>query len=199
MNIIVIGINHKTASVDVREKVVFSTEEIKSCLNDLVNGELLTEAVLLSTCNRTELYGILPHASSDISPITAYLNACKGVDCFKGEYLYIYRGEKAIAHLFGVISGIDSMIVGEPQIFGQVKEAYKLAVEVNATKLFFNKLFHTAFHVGKRVRTEASIGVGGVSVSYVAVEFAQRLFKDLKTRNVLLIGAERPVNLPCFI
>lgn len=189
MNIIVIGINHKTAPVDIREKVVFSSEEIKSCLSDLINGELLTEAVLLSTCNRTELYGILPHGSGDISHITAYLNAVKGVDYFKGEYIYIYRGERAITHLYGVISGIDSMIVGEPQIFGQVKEAYKLAVEANATKIFFNKLFHTAFHVGKRVRTEASIGVGGVSVSYVAVELALRLFKDLKSHNVLLIGA----------
>ena len=190
MDFIVIGINHITAPIEIREKVVFSDDEVQEVLGILKNNGILSEGMIVSTCNRTELYGVSFKDNNIEEYIRNFLNEFKGVDYFTREdYFYVYKEQNVVRHLFRVTGGLDSMVVGEPQIFGQIKDAYSLSCKCKANNIFINKLLHWSFRVGKRIRSETNIGIGAVSVSLAAVELAQKIFKDLNNRKVFLIGA----------
>jgi glutamyl-tRNA reductase len=189
MRLFAVGISHRTAPVELRESVDFARRGVDSALAALAERNLAREAVVLSTCNRAEIYA---SAESD-----AVAEACGR---FIGEYngipwetvaphIVIYQGAQAADHLFRVAAGLDSLVVGEPQILGQVKSAYAAASEVKSTGALTNRLFTTAFSVGKRVRTETHLGEGAVSVSYAAIALARKIFRDLKGLNVLILGA----------
>lgn len=190
MDLIVVGMNHLTAPVEVREKVAFSDEQAKRVLTLIKSEGVLYESMILSTCNRTEVYGIASPEKSPEDYIRNLINKVKQVDYFSiQDYYYVYSGKDAVAHLFRVISGLDSMVVGETQIIGQVKNAYTISCKAKTNDIFINKLLHNAFRVSKRVRNETSIGEGAVSVSLAACELAQKIFTELGNRKALLIGA----------
>ena len=190
MEIVVIGLNHKTAAVELRERLAgFLTQNGPV---PLANNELpgLTETVLLTTCNRVELLFISEEPDRNISELLGYWagGIQKNPSDFSRE-VYILRADKAIQHLFRVAASLDSMIIGEPQILGQIKEAYHEAVRHHNTGVILNRLLHKTFSVAKRVRTETGIAGHAVSVSFAAVELAKKIFQDLSGKNVLLIGA----------
>lgn len=186
----VIGVSHKTAPVEVREKVSFDAASCGSVLDGICSVEGIREGVVVSTCNRTEIYAVIEGSTDDIRErIERFLLDTTEIDPEALACFYHHRGEKAIEHLFRVASGLDSMILGEPQIFGQVKEAYASACDLNCTGPALNRLFHTAFRVGKRIRNMTAIGEGAVSVSFAAVEMARHVFGDLRGHAVLLVGA----------
>ena len=185
-----LGISHKTAPVEIREKLSFDSERLSAVLRELHLLEGIRACVALSTCNRTEIYATLkePYAQSQ-REIAEYLFSLSGTEDDISGYVYSKEGAPVIEHLFRVVSGLDSMIVGEPQIFGQVKNAYSAAYDSGTTGTSINRLFHHAFQVGKLIRNTTSIGEGAVSVSFAAVELARKLFGSLEGRTVLLIGA----------
>lgn len=189
MNLLAVGISHNSASLDIREKMWMSTEEIKEALRQ-IKGKLAEEAMLVSTCNRTELYCITPETRLDDSSLKRFLIDFKGVNGAVGEeHFYGMFSGGAVNHLFKVAAGIDSMVIGDIQILNQVKEAFALASEVGTLGPLMNRLMQSALHVGKRVRTETTICEGAVSVSYAAVELAGKIFADLSKKTALLIGA----------
>jgi glutamyl-tRNA reductase len=190
MNLIIVGLSHKTAPVEIREKLSFPTEVLNDALTTLLNSYGVNEGVIISTCNRVEVVA----AATDIE------KGAWGVKRFLAEYhkipfesleehLYLYTSEEAMRHLFRVSSGLDSMVLGEPQILGQVKDAYSHALEHNAAGVIINKLFHKNFSVAKRIRTETNIGSSAVSISYAAVELAKKIFGSLDGKGAMLIGA----------
>lgn len=190
MNLFAVGISHHTASVEVREKMWLSEAEVRRALAEL-KQRYFSECVLVSTCNRTELYGIPSSGQPiDVSALAAFLidfkNASSLVhpDHFRSEV-----SETAVHQLFRVASGIDSMVIGDIQILNQVKEAFSASREANAMGPIMNRLMQATLHVGKRVRSETMICEGAVSVSYAAVELASKIFADLARKSVLLIGA----------
>lgn len=188
--IVLLGLNHKTAPLEVRERLSFPTEEdLRKGLNTLKSSPI-EEGVILSTCNRVELYAVLGPSADRRDLLEGVLSRMKGVprEHFSA-CLYYKEGEEAVRHLFSVASSLDSMVIGEPQILGQIKEAYGLAKEVGTVGFLLHRLFQRAFFVGKRVRRETLIGDGAVSVSFVAVELAKRIFGDLRGKKVLVIGA----------
>jgi len=189
MNLLSIGISHHTAGVDVRERVWLSVEETKEALADLTK-RYFNECILISTCNRTELYGMAPDGRVDESELKKFLiDFKKAHPVVRPEH---FRGDSAsgaVNHLFHVAAGIDSMVIGDIQILSQVKEAFQISREMNALGPVMNRLMQSALHVGKRVRTETAICEGAVSVSYAAVELANKIFEDLSKKSVLLIGA----------
>jgi glutamyl-tRNA reductase len=191
MDLIVIGVNHKTAPIEFREKVSFSQSEILSALKEIKKENSLKESLILSTCNRTEIYGCInTNRINGEKYIKNFIMNFKKIDIStNNQYFYTFNSEDAVRHLFKVASGLDSMIVGESQILRQVKEAYALSCEAKANGIIINKLLHWTFRVGKRARTETEIGIGAVSVSSAATELAQKIFKDLSKRAALLIGA----------
>lgn len=188
-NIILIGANHKTAPVELREKLSFSTEETIAALEFLKQDKAIKEALLFSTCNRTEVVYI-PENGDQADKIIALISDFKKLDVaeFKTA-LYIYRGDDAIRHLFRVASSLDSMMVGEPQILGQIKQAYRVAVGNKSSGVLLNRLMHKSFSVAKKVRKETGIGDNAVSISYAAIELANKIFSDLSRKTVLLLGA----------
>lgn len=190
MNFVVVGLNHKTTPVEIRELLSFSEEETEKLLTSLKNDNFLSEASLLSTCNRTELYCIANEAinGNPIINIQDVLTFTKNITIDK-KYFYSFCNIEAIRHLFKVSAGLESMIVGEAQILGQVKDAYRISCNAGKNGAYLNKIFHTAFKVGKRARTETNIGVGAVSISLAAVELAQKIFQDMSHLSALLIGA----------
>ncbi|MBI4810214.1 MAG: glutamyl-tRNA reductase [Ignavibacteriales bacterium] len=188
MNIFCLGINHRTAPIEVREKLWFSSTELPFVLSDLKEKHF-RELVLVSTCNRTELYFVSEQITNNDS-LWKILSAQKNVENdVHGSHFYLLTSLSAVKHLFGVTSGIDSMVLGDVQILNQMKEAFSLAQQNQATGLLLNRLFTTAFRVGKRARTETEIGEGAVSVSYAAAELASKIFEDLTKHTALLIGA----------
>lgn len=190
MQIIVLGLSHKTAPIEVREKISFPAESQAAHLDRLRLYPSLAEAVILSTCNRTEIYCVAESVDSGREEIASFLAEVGGIKKAELEkHLYSYTLDKAIHHLYRVVSSLDSMVLGEAQIQGQIKEAYMLSLEAEATGVIFNKLFENAIRVGKRARSETAIGESAVSVSSVAVELAMNVFEDLKGRTVLIIGA----------
>ena len=190
MDLIVVGMNHTTAPVEVREGAVFSDEEAGRTLSLMKEDNVLFESMILSTCNRTEVYGVGSSENILEEYICKLLNKIKDIEHFNNlRYYYVHRGKDTVRHLFRVVSGLDSMVIGETQIFGQVKDAYKLSYECKTTGIFLNKIMHWAFRTGKRVRSETSMGTGAVSVSLAGCELAQKIFTDLSKRKVLLIGA----------
>ena len=210
MQLVVLGLNHKTAPVEVREQFAMSKEAIRNGLRHLSEYELLDEAVVLSTCNRSEIYACvgsgealaccdgsyemdetLDEALAGMKQFFFDLAGCGGT-----EYLYHYEGEDCIRHLFEVSSSLDSLVLGEGQILSQVKHAYAIAREADSTSTVMNTLFHRAIAVGKRVRTETRIAFSPVSVSYAAVELARTKFDgNLSSSNVLIYGAGKMAEL----
>jgi glutamyl-tRNA reductase len=189
MHIVVFGLNHNTAPVDVREKLSVSDESLPALLHKIHAGHV-KEAVLLSTCNRTEVYFCAEDRDSAIHEIRDVLFDHSGIKRDRlDNYAYLFSDEEAYKHLFLVASGLDSMVVGEPQILGQVKDAYRLATVHSSTGYFLDKAFHKTFNVAKRIRTETKIGYNPVSISSMAVELSKKIFGDLNQKKILVIGA----------
>jgi len=191
MEIAVVGINHKTALVDIRERLAFDAESTVLAIKLLKDRFTDGEFVLLSTCNRVEIYCALKK-NDDLRPdeLGRFLGDFHNVDF--AEYqnsLYTYHGEEAVRHLLGVASSLDSMVVGEPQISAQVKESYRLACTAGCTGKVLNKLFHCAFKTSKNIYTTTSITNRRVSVAGVAVELARQLFEDTKAAKIVVLGA----------
>ncbi len=196
MEIIVIGLNHKTASIEIRERLAFQESEIEEALRQIKAIPSIREAILLSTCNRVELYATCKEVEEAVQELKEFLSQFHQFPLERFEKnLYLLMGKEAVRHIFRVASSLDSMVVGEPQILGQIKEAYQKANESNASGVVLHRLLHRAFHVAKRVRTETKISNSAVSVSSVAVELAQRIFGTLEDRVVFLIGAGEMIEL----
>jgi len=189
MNLLSIGISHHTASVDIRERMWFTEEETRAALRSL-QERLFAECLVVSTCNRTEVYGITLGAQVDEGALTDLVIDMKGARGAVNRDHFVGRLSGAAVHqLFKVASGVDSMIIGDVQILNQIKEAFALSQEMNAVGPVLHRLMQSTLHVGKRVRTETSIVEGAVSVSYAAVELAGKIFADLSKKSALLVGA----------
>jgi glutamyl-tRNA reductase len=186
-----VGLNHKTAPVEIREKFVFDEKDIVNFIYRAKEENESTELVVLSTCNRTEVYFNLTKDCDfrNFSYILKKLGEFKKIKKEINPYFYTLGGREAVEHLFKVAAGLDSMVLGENQVLGQVKEAYRISASRKYTGSVLNKLFHRAFEVGKKVRTDTEINKGASSVSYAAVELASKIFSDLKMHPVLLNGA----------
>jgi glutamyl-tRNA reductase len=191
-DIYLLGLNHKTADVEVREKFALSD----CCGREAPPIALkhpLREIMVLSTCNRVEILAVGDCGCKDPDPVSVVLEqwaALRGQDVSElRPYVYAHQGMDAVRHLFCVASSLDSMVVGEPQILGQIKQAYAHSVKQNTTKVILNRLLHKAFSVAKRVRTETDIGSSAVSISYAAVELAKRIFGDMSENAAMLVGA----------
>ncbi len=190
MNLIIVGLNHKTSPVEIREKLSFPADTISEPLIKLTNHYGLNEAVVLSTCNRVEVLAITGDMEKGVWQVKRFLSDYHNIPLEKlDEHLYSHCGEEAVKHLFRVASGLDSMVMGEPQILGQVKDSYGYAVQHNTAGVVVNKLYHKAFQVAKRIRTETKIGESAVSISFAAVELARKIFGNLTGHNVMLLGA----------
>jgi glutamyl-tRNA reductase len=190
MELIVIGLNHKTASIDLRERMAFAGDHMEGALHQVKSLPSLRENMILSTCNRVEIYAAVRETEKAILDLKHFLSQYHALPLKEFEKnLYSLIGEDAVKHVFRVASSLDSMVVGEPQILGQIKSAYEIAVESKTSGLILHRLLHRAFHVAKKVRTETKIGDSAVSVSSVAVELAQKIFETLEEKTVLLIGA----------
>jgi glutamyl-tRNA reductase len=186
--IILLGVNHKTTPVEIRERMALS-DGYEQPLTALKKIEACRECYLLSTCNRVELLLVAEPSSQLIDEVLAFLFGDRISKEQCREYLYIHYDREAIHHLFMVAASLDSMIVGEAQILGQLKEAYRYAAQFGCTGPLLNRLLHKAFSVAKRVRTETAIGSSAVSISYAAVQLARKIFGNLRDKKVLLIGA----------
>ncbi|MCX7857212.1 MAG: glutamyl-tRNA reductase [Deltaproteobacteria bacterium] len=189
MHILVFGLNHKTAPLEIREKFYISEEKIGEFIT-YVKEKGIKEFVILSTCNRTEFYLFSETPDLDLKNLEkALLEHLNIKHNWVKEYTYTLHDEDAYRHLLSVASGLDSMVIGEPQILGQVKDAYRAATFYNSTGLLSNRIFHRAFNVAKKIRTETKIGYNPVSISSMAVEMAKRIFGDLREKKILTIGA----------
>ena len=190
MNIIVVGLSHKTAPVQVREKVAFAPTQMDKPLHQLVAIPDVTEAIIVSTCNRVEIYACTRDIAGGIARVKRFLADYHSFPLESLEpHLYSHHGEDAIRHVFRVAASLDSMVVGEPQILGQIKTAYGYAAEFKSSGIILNRFLHKAFSVAKRVRTETKIASSAVSVAFAAVELAKKIFNDLSDKTVMLIGA----------
>lgn len=192
----VVGLSWRTAPVSVREKLAFHDEEIAGCLKALAEHELLDEVAILSTCNRVEIYGCTSRSapassvSQAASQVRAYFGQSRAFPAEKlAEVLYEHQDKDAIRHIFQVAAALDSMVVGESQILGQLKAAYGAASQHNTIGVMLGRCLERAFGVAKRVRTETGISRGAANVSSVAVELAKRVFGDLAGKNILVVGA----------
>jgi glutamyl-tRNA reductase len=189
MRLLAVGLSHRTAPVELRESVDFGRSGLDTALHALGAHGGSQEAVVLSTCNRAEIYAVGESDAAGDALRRFFCDYHKVDSSRLAEHLYCHRGIDAARHLFRVAAGLDSLVVGEPQILGQVKAAYATASELQFTGTVTHRLFHTAFAVGKRVRSETGLGEGAVSVSYAAIELARKIFGDLAGRNVLILGA----------
>lgn len=197
MALIILGINHNSAPVEVREKLAFDPKHLRDAAED-VFGRMpeIDEKVILSTCNRVEVYAHVEDVEKGFDAIRRFLYGYHEIESGTLEkYFYSYSSDEVVEHLFNVSASLDSMVVGEPQILGQVKEAYQFAREVKATGRILNQLFEKAFNVAKRIRSETAIAENAVSISYAAVELAVKIFGHLDGRVVLLIGAGEMIEL----
>ncbi|HEX8721933.1 MAG TPA: glutamyl-tRNA reductase [Pyrinomonadaceae bacterium] len=192
MSIVLVGLNHKTAPVEVRERLAFSDEACAAGLRALVDGELVREGLIVSTCNRVEILAASPgrKGADAVGRLSEFLSRVRSVpvELFSG-HIYTHADEAAVRHVFRVASSLDSMVVGEPQVLGQVRHAYSLAVEAGTAGRVLHKLVHHALRVAKRVRSETGIAASAVSISYTAVELGRKIFGSLKGATVLLVGA----------
>jgi glutamyl-tRNA reductase len=189
MRLFVVGLSHRTAPVALRERVDFARGGLDAALQALSACGACRESVVLSTCNRAEIYAV-GDGEEDAQAVSRFFSEYHHLDHEQvAEHLYIFNGAEAARHLFRVSAGLDSLVVGEPQILGQVKAAYATASELPFTGPLLNRLFHSAFGVGKRVRSETGLGEGAVSVSYAAISLARKIFGDLSGLGVLVLGA----------
>jgi glutamyl-tRNA reductase len=190
MKVFIVGLNHKVADVDVREKLAFSGEKLEKGLLLLRELPEVQEAIILSTCNRVELYANVTDAEKASDSVKTFLSQFHDISRSSLERsLYIYDDVMAVKHIFRVASSLDSMVVGEPQILGQLKDAYELALSKKTTGILLNKLIKKAISVAKRVRTETRIAENAVSISFAAVELAKKIFTDLSKKVCMLLGA----------
>jgi glutamyl-tRNA reductase len=195
MPFVVIGINHRTAPVDIREKVVFASEELSEALRELVAVAGVRESLIVSTCNRTELYCF---SDGGPEPLAQWLAAWHDLAAHNldiHQSLYRLTGTAAVEHLFAVACGLDSLVLGEPQILGQLKDAYRAALDEGVTGPYLNRLLQTAFSVAKRVRTQTRIGANAVSVASAAVSLARTVFERFEQHTALLVGAGETIAL----
>jgi glutamyl-tRNA reductase len=189
MHILVLGLSHRTAPVDLRERVDFKGQ-VEAALGALASRGSTHEAVVLSTCNRAEVYAASSDVGATRADLVSFMSDFHGVDYANlAPHLYDLVDLDSVRHLFRVAAGLDSLVVGEPQILGQLKDAHALATGAHTAGPILNRLFHASFAAGKRVRTETGLGSGAVSVSFAAVALARKIFGDLKNRSVLVIGA----------
>lgn len=190
LDIVLLGLNHKTAPVELRENLAFSKDETSAALKALQESPALSEAILISTCNRVELLMATEDKPNAMDAVKLLLADFKKLPVPDFENaLYIHDGDDAVRHIFRVASSLDSMVVGEPQILGQIKEAYQTATINKTSGVLLNKLLHRTFFVAKRVRNETGIGDHAVSISYAAIELGRKIFGTLEGKKVLLIGA----------
>jgi len=191
MEIVLVGLNHRTAPVEVRERVSFTVEQARRAAEELRTRGILEETLVLSTCNRSEVYGVPPETSHECAPgLSTFLSEFHSVrpDVLNGS-LYHHYDREAVQHLFRVAAGLDSMMLGEAEILGQVREAYRAAHEQGATGPVLNRLFQGALEVGKRVRSETELGTRPMSVASAGVKLAERIFGKLHDRSALVLGA----------
>jgi len=189
VNLILVGVNHKTTPVEIREKLAFTKGKIEESVDHLFNLPDIIEHTILSTCNRVEIYARANCQDSAIKSIKQFICDFHELSLVELEgHFYSYRNKEAVEHLFRVSSSLDSMILGEAQILGQVKEAYSLARDLRSTGLVLNQLFEKAFSIAKKVREETGIAERSVSISSAAVELAQKIFDDLENHTVMLVG-----------
>lgn len=191
MHLVVIGLNHETAPIDLREKLRIPEAGLRAALSDLIAQEGVRECLILSTCNRTEIYACTPTRAGDEVVCGWLAEYCGMAPEAIAGHLYSRAGHKAAEHLFRVAAGIDSLVTGEAQILGQVRYAYGAASDGGFTGSILNALFQQAIAVGKRARTETEIGSGAFSVSSVAVQLAKSIFGELTGRTVLIVGASK--------
>jgi len=191
MEIVLVGLNHRTAPVEVRERVSFTAEQARRASEELRSKGILEETLVLSTCNRSEVYGVPPETSRESAPgLSTFLSEFHSVRLdVLGTSLYHHYDREAVRHLFRVAAGLDSMMLGEAEILGQVREAYRLAHEQGATGPVLNRLFQSALEVGKRVRAETELGARPMSVASAGVKLAERIFGKLHDRCALILGA----------
>ena len=192
MSILLVGVNHKTAPVEIRERLAFNDEACANGLRHLVDGDVVREGLIVSTCNRVEILSATPSDQVEFGAgrLTQFLDTSGRLPTgFLDKHLYRHTNEDAVRHLFRVASSLDSMVVGEPQVLGQVRHAYSLAVEAGTAGRVLNRLVHHTFRVAKRVRNETGIAANAVSISYMAVELGKKIFDSLKGSTVMLIGA----------
>jgi glutamyl-tRNA reductase len=191
MEIVLIGLNHRTAPVELRERVSFTTDQAQQAAEELRSKGVLSETLVLSTCNRSELYGVPPESAEDSAgAMELFLATFHQVELVAlGSSLYRRRDREAVRHLFRVSAGIDSMLLGEAEILGQVRDAYQIAVDHGATGPVLNRMFQAALEVGKRARSETDIGKRPVSVAFAGVKLAEQIFGSLKGHSALILGA----------
>lgn len=198
MSLLAFGINHKTAPVEIRERVAFTPEQLDGAFQQLRQHPQISEVAVVSTCNRTELYCVVDSDvhGQDTTPVLEWMSQFHNLDLTDlARYSYEYVNEDAARHLMRVSCGLDSMVLGEPQILGQIKDAYLNAQDKGLVGRELNPLFQQSFAVAKQVRTQTSIGENPVSVAYAAVSMAQRIFSDLSKSQALLIGAGETIEL----
>lgn len=194
MTILAVGLNHKTAPVEIRERIAFGPDILVGALRSLTDHRQIDEGLILSTCNRTEIYCTVDSEGSDL--VANWLGRFHGLDQERIEpYLYSRLDGDAVAHLLRVSSGLDSMVLGEPQILGQVKTAFQAASDSGATGKLLGRLFQHAFAVAKQIRTDTAIGNSPVSVAFAAVSLARQIFSDLSDQTALLVGAGETIEL----
>jgi len=191
MEIVLVGLNHRTASVEVRERVSFTNEQARRAADELRSRGILEETLVLSTCNRSEVYGVPPESSHECAPgLSSFLSEFHSVrPDILSVSLYHHYDREAVRHLFRVSAGLDSMLLGEAEILGQVREAYRFAHEQGATGPVLNRLFQGALEVGKRVRSETELGTRPMSVAAAGVKLAERIFGKMSERRALVVGA----------
>ena len=189
-DIVLLGLNHKTAPVELRELLAFSKQEAVAVLEGLQKCPDINEVMLISTCNRVEVLLTTSSSINAVNSVKTYISEFKKIPISKFENaLYMHDGEEAVRHIFRVASSLDSMMVGEPQILGQIKDAYLTTILKKTSGVILNRLLHKTFFVAKRVRSETGIGDHAVSISYAAIELARKIFGNLEGKKVLLVGA----------
>jgi glutamyl-tRNA reductase len=194
MKLLALGLNHKTAPIEVRERLAFGPDIIAGALRDLRGHDGVHEAVIVSTCNRTELYCAIGDGGEET--VRHWLGGFHGIEYERvNPFLYAHAGKDAVIHLLRVSSGLDSLVLGEPQILGQVKSAFQTSCDCSATGKLLGRLFQHAFSVAKTVRTDTAIGNSPVSVAFAAVSLARQIFSDLSQQTALLIGAGETIEL----
>jgi glutamyl-tRNA reductase len=188
-SLVMVGVNHKTTPVEIREKLAFSQGEIEESLERITQIPEVVEHIIVSTCNRVEIYARVDEIELGVKRLKEFICSSHGLSLDElDSYFYTHHSNQMVEHLFKVSSSLDSMVVGEPQILGQVKVAYESARSLQATGSVLNQLFEKAFNVAKRVREETGIAENAVSISYAAVELARKIFDDLENHTVMLIG-----------
>lgn len=190
MHILVVGINYRTAPVEIREKLSFREDMLKEAMMELNTRKSVLENVIISTCNRTEIYAVVDQLHTGRYYIKQFLADWFGIEKeLFSSYLTIFESDGAVEHLFRVTSGLDSMVVGETQILGQIKQVFLQAQKAGVTGTIFNELFKQAITIAKRAHKETEIGENAVSISYAAVELAKKIFSDIGSKHVVILGA----------